>query len=72
MNTETPLFAICIEANIYLLLHNLHDCTFKNKMNFVVRNINCTESNKNELSSLLSWATIPVTDKWENQNPYFW
>ena len=54
MNTETPLFAICIEANIYLLLHNLHDCTFKNKMNFVVRNINCTESNKNELSSLLS------------------
>ena len=28
MNTETSAFAICFEANIYLLLFNLHDCTF--------------------------------------------
>ena len=50
MNAETPLFAICVEASIYVLLYNLHGCTFKNKMNFVARNINCTESNKNALS----------------------
>ena len=28
MNTKTSAFAICVEAIIYLLLYNLHDCTF--------------------------------------------
>ena len=27
MNAKMPIF-ICVEAIIYLLLHNLHDCTF--------------------------------------------
>ena len=30
MNAKTSDFVICIEAIIYLLLYNLHDCTFKN------------------------------------------
>ena len=30
MNTKIPVFIICGEAIIYLLLYNLHDCTFKN------------------------------------------
>ena len=29
MNTKISVFVICVEAIIYLLLHNLHDCTFK-------------------------------------------
>ena len=29
MNAEISLFVICVEAIIYLLLYNLHDCTFK-------------------------------------------
>ena len=29
MNAKISMFAICVEVNIYLLLHNLHDCTFK-------------------------------------------
>ena len=28
MNAEILVFVICVEAIIYLLLYNLHDCTF--------------------------------------------
>ena len=30
MNAKTSVTVICVEGIIYLLLHNLHDCTFKN------------------------------------------
>ena len=33
MNAKVPVFVICVEASIYLLLYNLHDCTFK-EINF--------------------------------------
>ena len=29
MNAKISIFVICVESIIYLLLHNLHDCTFK-------------------------------------------
>ena len=29
MNAKIPVFVICVSAIIYLLLYNLHDCTFK-------------------------------------------
>ena len=28
MNAKVSAFVICVEAIIYLLLYNLHDCTF--------------------------------------------
>ena len=28
MNAKISVFVICVEAIIYSLLHNLHDCTF--------------------------------------------
>ena len=28
MNAKISVFVICVEAIMYLLLHNLHDCTF--------------------------------------------
>ena len=28
MNAKISVFVICVEAIIYLLLHNLRDCTF--------------------------------------------
>ena len=31
MNVKISGFAICVEVIIHLSLHNLHDCTFKNK-----------------------------------------
>ena len=31
MNGEISVFCICVEAIMYLLLYNLHDCTFKEK-----------------------------------------
>ena len=30
MNAKISAFVICVEAITYLLLYNLHDCTFKN------------------------------------------
>ena len=30
MNAKLSVFDICVEAIIYLLSHNLHDCTFNN------------------------------------------
>ena len=33
MNAKIPVFIICVEAIIYLLLYNLHDCTFKQNVN---------------------------------------
>ena len=29
INAKISVFVICVEAIIYLLLYNLHDCTFK-------------------------------------------
>ena len=29
MNAKISVFVVCVEAIIYLLLYNLHDCTFK-------------------------------------------
>ena len=31
MNAKIPVFAIRVEAVIYLLLYNLHDCTFNKR-----------------------------------------
>ena len=33
MNAKISLIIICVEAIIYLLLYNLHDCTFKSETN---------------------------------------
>ena len=32
MNVRISIFIICVEAIRYLLLHNLHDCTFKDAL----------------------------------------
>ena len=29
MNAKISMFVVCVEAIIYFLLYNLHDCTFK-------------------------------------------
>ena len=31
MDAKMSLFAICVKAITYLLLYNLHDCTFNNR-----------------------------------------
>ena len=33
MNAKILVFDICVEAIVYLLLHNLYDCTFKSQKN---------------------------------------
>ena len=32
MNAKISVFVICVEAIMYALLYNLHDCTFKEKV----------------------------------------
>ena len=32
MKEKISVFVICVEAIIYLILNNLHDCTFKNEI----------------------------------------
>ena len=38
MNVKISVFIICVEAIIYLLLYNLHDCTFK-ELNYLCKHI---------------------------------
>ena len=33
MNAKTSIFVICVETIIYLLLYNVHDCTFNSCFN---------------------------------------
>ena len=46
MNAKISVFVISVEAIIYLLLHNLHDCTFNDKAYFqfscFLNTVNCT------------------------------
>ena len=30
LNAKISMFVTCVEATIYVLLYNLHDCTFNN------------------------------------------
>ena len=34
MNAKISVFAICVEVIIYLLIYNLHGCTFKAQIYF--------------------------------------
>ena len=36
---KISVFVICVEAIIYLLLYNLHDCTFKRKENKIFQEL---------------------------------
>ena len=40
MNAKISVFVICVEATIYLLLYDLHDCTFKAEPLKLFKNIN--------------------------------
>ena len=35
MNAKISVFVVCVEAIIYLLLYDLHDCTFKTMPLFI-------------------------------------
>ena len=53
MNANISVFAICVEAVIYLLLYNLHSCTFNLKAIDIKRNLVLKIENlKNEITSI--------------------
>ena len=37
MNVKISVFVICVDEIIYLLLFNLHDCTFKKEYHKVIQ-----------------------------------
>ena len=47
MNAKISMFVICVETILYLLLHNLHDCTFKNDSVSPLHNISDCQNAKN-------------------------
>ena len=46
MNAKISVFTICVEVIVYLLLHNLHDCTFKEEKYFVYPQVGYELANK--------------------------
>ena len=46
MNTKISIFVICVEAMIYLLLRNLHYCTFKQLNNDYLENSESTSQHQ--------------------------
>ena len=38
MNAKISVSVICVEAIIYLLLYNLHDCTFEKTDESIIKN----------------------------------
>ena len=58
MNAKISVFFICVEAIIYLLLYNLHDCTFNSlnyKKEFIRRILKKIKKGENEL---LFWYSM--------------
>ena len=49
MNAKMPVFVIFVDVIIYVLLNNLHDCTFNGKLYFscisTITNIKCVMFN---------------------------
>ena len=51
MNAKISMFVICIEAIIYLLLHNFHGCTFK-----INKKDTCIKELEKHLTSIAKWS----------------
>ena len=43
MNAKISVFVICVEAIMYLLLHNLHGLTFKKNVERVSKVVKCSK-----------------------------
>ena len=76
MNVEISPFAVCLKAVIYLLLYNLHDCTFK--INRVVstnwayqKERNFASHNFIFLNILFQFKNLLRVDLMEMPNRYF-
>ena len=61
MNAKISVFDICVEASIYLLLYNLHDCTFNNFGPFVTISHADSVSSNNHIRRLTLFLKISVT-----------
>ena len=63
MNMKVSVVDTCIEAIIYLLLHNLHDCTFKSKFLFLLQEKEEKEAGTHFV--LLSQSRNMTEDSWK-------
>ena len=68
MNAKISVFLICVEAIIYLLLNNLHDCTFK--LNHPFRKVNTGLNGLTYIGPAI-WNRIPeILKKIKNLNTF--
>ena len=58
MNAKISGFAICVEAIMYLLLHNFHDCTFKMQDNLQYLHVVIFYLTEIENKTLIFWAQL--------------
>ena len=67
MNVKISLFIICVEVIIYLLLYNLHDCTFKSHSKFSFENKDfCEIAMSSEKDNILKFNQYMKLDKMQN------
>ena len=50
MNAKISVFIMFVEAMIYLLLHNLHDCTLKGERTILIKTIMYSHSANDKLN----------------------
>ena len=56
MNVKISIYVICVKAILYLLLHNLRDCTFN-------LNIGLVNKFRNWNEIYVSWAVTPTASE---------
>ena len=68
MNAKISVFVICVEAITYLLLNNLHDCTFKewNKLDTKIKNLPSLSTFK---KALLVFCRTEENSRFNVDNP---
>ena len=58
MNAKILVFVICIETIIYLLLYNLHDCTFKEHIQKENNNFNTKAAGVGQISKIIKGLNL--------------
>ena len=77
MNAEISVSFICVGTIIYLLLYNLHDCTFNNKLLIILKTYvhylrhKFINQNQNVKTGFNIFIKIKNTDRWKDKSFFF-
>ena len=74
MNAKISVSSICVGTIIYLLLYNLHDCTFNNKLLIILKTYvhylrhKFINQNQNVKTGFNIFIKIKNTDRWKDKS----